>query len=379
MGILTSERISYAYNHFLPIQKLYKEFHINIDNYTFEELPFLNKEILSQYDATNKFASGLKEIERLYTTSGTTAAPQFLGYTKRDWDSITTMLSESFKLTGVSENDVFYDLIPKTSILAGYIALDAIVKIGATIIPAGKLEEEKHVDIINAIMPTILNGLGFFIIKLGNLISTEAREKIRLIFLVGEFLTDETRNTVKTIYPNAEVFSGYGISEVFMGNECHEHNGFHYDPKNVFIEVINPDENGVGELVFTSLYSEAMPLIRYRCGDKGFIHTKKCTCGCSLPKFQVLGRMDKMVNIKGKLTSLELLKETIYKTEGIKHATCIYYVNDNSRFELHYTGSINEDELKQKIKKLFDVTPSMIKEKYNLETQWKTSFFITKE
>ena len=43
MGILTSERISYAYNHFLPIQKLYKAFHINIDNYTFEELPFLNK------------------------------------------------------------------------------------------------------------------------------------------------------------------------------------------------------------------------------------------------------------------------------------------------------------------------------------------------
>ena len=128
MEILTSERISYAYNHFLPIQKLYKEFHINIDNYTFEELPFLNKEILSQYDATNKFASGLKEIERLYTTSGTTAAPQFLGYTKRDWDSITTMLSESFKSTGVGENDVFYDLIPKTSILAGYIALDAIVK-----------------------------------------------------------------------------------------------------------------------------------------------------------------------------------------------------------------------------------------------------------
>jgi len=364
-----------AYKTFKPLYDLYNDNNIDIDNgkFNFAELPFMTKERLSGYSVRDKFAVPFKNISRIFTTSGTTDKPQFIAFTKNDWETAIDILCNSFKISGVTSNDIFYDLIPKNTTYAGNISVRAAERLGAMVIPAGKMETEQHIRVIQEVLPTVLNGLAFFMIKIAAQLPVNVRECVKIIFAVGEYLYDETRNALKELYPNAVVCSGYGISEVFLSNECRMNNGVHYDSEKVMVEVINKNDQGIGELVFTSLYSEAMPLVRYRSGDVGILLSGKCPCGCSMPRLKVLGRLDSMFNIKGKLFSVDLLKKTVYSEQGMIFCYCIYYPNDSARFEIIYSGEINEEHLKHTIKQKFDITPELINNN-NINEQWKHRF-----
>lgn len=366
--------IKKAYSTFKPLRDLYDDNGVDINKeLIFSNLPFINKDILCRYGLHEKFGVPFDSIFKLFTTSGTTAKPQFVAFTKNDWNEVIEILSKSFKNSGVSSKDIFYDLIPKNTTFAGHVAASAAENAGALVIPAGKMETEQHVRVITELKPTVLNGLSFFIVKIGNMLPLEVRKCVKTIFSVGECLYDETRCVLKTLYPNAVVCSGYGVSEVFVSNECRMNNGIHYDNEKVLVEVINKNEQGIGELVFTSLYSEAMPLIRYRSGDLGFLINDKCPCGCNQPRLKVLGRIDAMFNIKGKLLSVELLKKTVFEEKGIEFGYCLYYPNNGSKFEIIYSGNIDEDHLKYVIKQRFDITPVLIKNN-NMNDQWKHRF-----
>ena len=369
-----------AYEKYKPIKDLYDEKGVSLLEKTlFEELPFIDKEWLSKYEFNEQYAVDIKQLVRVFTTSGTTGGCHFVGFTINDWELQVNNLCESFKLIGINSTDVFYDLIPRTTIFAAYVVLNAVEKIGATVFPAGIMDINKHLEIINRIRPTILNGLAFFILKLGENLDETIRKSIRIICLVGEVLYPETRIQIEELYPNAQIYSGYGISEILTANECIANEGFHYDDNQYIIEVINKNSYGVGELVFTPLRAEAMPLIRYRCGDIGKIIKKPCKCGCALPRFIVLGRQDQMINIKGKLISKNLLKEEVYETIGIKYAFCQYNINKKYNLTLHYVGDINESELISKIKNKFDITVCIIKEVEISSNQWKSEFILYEE
>lgn len=375
MNTKLKKRIEYAYKNYKPIRTLYEKHDINIDDVEFEQLPYVDKFYLSNFSLAESSAVDLVNITRIFTTSGTTSNQQFVLFTENDWNMQQELLKDSFEKIGISAEDIFYDSIPKTTIFGGYVALGAAEKLGATVISAGKLDKEQHVELICNTCPTVLNGIACFIIKIAYNLPSYIRENIRIICLVGEYLTESVRKQVLDCYPNAKVYSGYGISEICVANECINHDGFHFDPKLIQIELSKEkEEDEYGEVVFTSLFSEAMPLIRYKSGDKGVLYYDNCSCGCRWPRVKILGRIDKMTNIRGKLVSLELLKNYVYSIKGIVGAYCKYYPSKEQRFEIIYEGSIDENELINTIKQHFDITPVVMFKEIGL--QWKNKFFI---
>ena len=369
------DRIFYAYKNYRPLRDLYDNNNIELSEDTdFASLPYMDKSLLSKYGFSDLFAVPIEKISRIFTSSGTTGEKHFVAFTENDWNMQAGILAESFLNIGIGNMDIFYDSIPKSPIFGGHIAVSAATRVGAAVIPAGKMELENHIKLINATQPTIINGISFFVLKISENLSAEIRSKVRIILLVGEYLYPQVREKIKALYPFAQVYSGYGISEIAPNNECTDHTGFHYDPSKLIVEISDCDENGVGEITFTSLFSEAMPLVRYKTGDIGFMFHTPCRCGCSWPKINVLGRKDNMINIKGKLIDKDLLKKIVFSEKGIKFAYCKYYPLEDSRLELIYTGDINEDNLLYNIKSQFNITPKIIKsDSINVE-QWKTSF-----
>ena len=365
------QQTEYAYNNYPPIRQLYRDKNIQLSmDMSFESLPYINKTILSGYSFENLFAVPVNRLSRIYTSSGTTGEKHFVAYTTNDWNIHTAILARSFACSGLTADDVFYDCIPKSPVFGGHIPDAAADAVGAAVIPAGKMDMQEHLKMICTVKPTALNGLSFFILKVGRLLPDEIRYRIRLIYLVGEYLYPLIREKIQEKFPNAELFSGYGISEMCANNECSDHSGFWYDKEEYIVEIADQDENGIGEIVFTSLFSEAMPLIRYRTGDKGRI----INSDENSTKIEVIGRLDNMINIKGKLVDKDELKKTIYSCEGVEFAYLEYYPLEDSRIELYYTGKADETVLTERVKQKFDITPAIYC-RAGIDTgQWKTPF-----
>lgn len=368
-------QITYAFNNYLPIRQLYLDHNVKISReMKFESLPFTCKNILSKYSFDDLFAVPKNKLSRYFTSSGTTGKKHYVAFTENDWNTQIEILSRSFISAGLSAEDIFYDCIPKMPVLGGHIAINAACAAGASVIPAGKISMQDHIEMICVVKPTVLNGLSFFILKLGEKLPIEIKKYIRQIYVAGEFLYPMIREKLQKQFPDSEIFSGYGISEMCSNNECSDHSGFHYNTDEYIVEIADPDSSGIGEIVFTSLYSEAMPLIRYKTGDKGRMISSECKCGCNWPKIEVLGRLDHMINIKGKLVDKDELKKTIYSCDGVKFACLEYYPTEDSRIELYYSGNANDIILKEIVKRKFDITLN-IHNVNNIEIdQWKTPF-----
>ncbi len=126
--------------------------------------------------------------------------------------------------------------------------------------------------------------------------SRDLREAgVKALFITSEYLSATMRARLEQAW-GAEVFHHYGMTEpgFAIAVECERHDGFHYNESDLYFEVVDPKtgmplkDGEEGELVFTSLRREAMPLIRYRTGDIASITRKPCPCGTSLSRIGIL-------------------------------------------------------------------------------------------
>jgi len=147
--------------------------------------------------------------------------------------------------------------------------------------------------------------------------------KPRLIFTVAELLGEDTRMLVRDVF-GQEIMDIYGLIEVGdVGWQCRKAKEYHINADAILVEFLNdgravaPGE--IGEIVVTSLYNKAMPLIRYRSSDAGRPSDGRCTCGCNLPTMRVVdGKMlDFLVLPGGKLVSPHVPKKALLFVEGI--------------------------------------------------------------
>jgi phenylacetate-coenzyme A ligase PaaK-like adenylate-forming protein len=124
---------------------------------------------------------------------------------------------------------------------------------------------------------------------------------IKSVLLSADDIPDAVRNTVAWHW-NCRVFNHYGMTEMCIagGVECEGFSGYHTRDCDLLFEIVDPDENGVGEVVFTTLDREAMPLIRYRTGDLGRFSAGPCPCGSPLRRIErVFGRKRNRIPLGG--------------------------------------------------------------------------------
>ena len=275
-----------------------------------ERIPFTTKDDLKDNYPDGMLAVNKNKIQRIHASSGTTGKPTVGYYTKNDIDTWKNAAARVLVLNGLTSDDVFqisvgYGLF--TGALGFHQGAD---KIGCTTIPASTGNTQKQLVMMRDMGVTVLMATPSYAAYLSQLIADSGREnyKIRRVMLGAERCTPIMRKTIEDNL-GVKVLDNYGLTEFFgpgVAGECEIQDGMHITEDIFYPEIIDPETGKVledgkrGELVFTSLEREGMPLLRYRTRDITTLNYKKCKCGRTSVRMNApFARTDEMFVFKG--------------------------------------------------------------------------------
>ena len=224
-----------------------------------------------------------------FTTSGTTGPQKRVFCTQGDVERITDFMGAAWRTVADTEDIVQIILPSGTSNNQGDLLAKGLQKQGITPVKTGlNLSAEDQLKHIHQHRPTVLFGVTPRIYRM----TQELKQHVELdklgvktVFVTSGYLSESMRDHLRDTW-RADVHNHYGITEMGLGVavECHAHNGYHFNEADLLLEVVEPEtgevlEEGEGELVFTTLTREGMPLIRYRTHDISHWITEPCPCG----------------------------------------------------------------------------------------------------
>jgi len=292
--------IKYSYNYVPYYHQLLKFAKIKPEDIkTFDDvkkIPLTDKQMIRRnYDF---IVPTRIDVSRLPTSfsSGSTGEPMkfFFDYSTKSYHA--ALDKYVFSECSVKPNDRFVTIWGRAQSIIHSRPYTMILKGFNEIIVPAFFEEAKLINTLRQIKPDVIYTFPSLLTLLAN--ADVSGISPRLIFTQGETVTQHCRDSVRNTF-NLEIFETYGSVEFeFLAFECEEHCGLHMITDGSYIEFIDENREHVspgeeGEIIVTGLYNRAMPLIRYRIGDKGIFTDEKCPCGRSLPLIKnVLGRRD---------------------------------------------------------------------------------------
>lgn len=162
---------------------------------------------------------------------------------------------------------------------------------------AGKIEPAEFYERALAYKPNVIFGEPSWLVRLSEMAESRGAWPVKFLFSGGENMTEQARSRVEQAW-RAPLYMSYGQTEGFgaMGVECAEQDGYHRNDLNYFFEVADRDSEGYGELVYTTLNREVMPLVRYRSTDVTRMLDEPCRCGLFVKRIgKIRARCDEMV------------------------------------------------------------------------------------
>lgn len=311
--------LHYVNTHSPFYRSLFSKKNIDIANIkTLEDLallPVTTKEDLQQFN-DDFLCVPANEIIDYATTSGTLGDPVTFGLTDKDLDRLAYNEAISFDCAGIQQGDVVQLMTTiDRRFMAGLAYFLGLRKMKVGVIRIGAGIPELQWDSILKYKPTYLITVPSFLLKM-----IEYAEKHNIDFnnsgvkgaiCIGESLRNQdfTKNALcKKITDqwNIKLFSTYASTEMSTAfTECEHGLGGHHHPELIIVEVLdatnNPVKNGEsGELTFTTLGIEAMPLVRFKTGDIVQVHAEPCQCGRNTVRVgPVIGRKQQMIKYKG--------------------------------------------------------------------------------
>jgi len=278
-----------------------------------ERLPFTIKDDFRTTYPYGLFAVPLKEVVRLHASSGTTGKPVVAGYTRADMAMWGEVMARTFAAGGVTDEDIFQNFYGYGLFTGGLGAHIGAELIGATVVPISGGLTRRQVQLMEDFGVTVIAGTPSYTLVIAETASGEgidlrSRMQVRVGFFGAEPWTDGMRREIEERF-GLEAFDIYGLTEVIgpgVAAECFHHSGLHINEDHFYPEVIDPESGKrlpggeVGELVFTCLTREALPLLRYRTRDRVALVHDACPCGRTSVRMQrVRGRTDDMLIVRG--------------------------------------------------------------------------------
>jgi phenylacetate-CoA ligase len=276
------------------------------------KLPFTNKLDLRDNYPYGLSAVPMSQIVRIHASSGTTGKPVVVLYTRKDLAQWTECLSRAFTSFGATKEDIFQVSYGYGLFTGGLGAHAGAQNVGASVIPMSSGNTQKQITLMHDFGSTILCCTPSYAMFLGEAMNESgwARDEFKL--RVGAFGAEPwTENMRKKLQESLGIkaYDIYGLSEVAgpgVGYECQYQHGTHLNEDYYYPEIVDPNtgeqlpEGTLGELCFTHLTKEGMPLMRYRTHDLTALHYDKCACGrTSVRMDRILGRCDDMLIIRG--------------------------------------------------------------------------------
>jgi phenylacetate-CoA ligase len=278
-----------------------------------KEIPFTTKKNLRESFPRGMVAVREEDLIRLHSSSGTTGRATVIYHTRSDIDHWTELLARSMYMTGVRSYDVFQNMMGYGLFTGGLGLHYGSERLGALTIPASSGNSKRQIKLMKDFGTTVLHITPSYALYLYTIFEEEGVDpkrdlNLRIAFLGAEPYSEGTRRKIEHLY-GIDVFNSYGLSEMNgpgVAFECTHKDGMHVWEDNFFLEVVDPEtgqalkEGDEGELVFTTLNREGMPIIRYRTGDIGAVYKKRCPCGRTHRRItRIKGRTDDMLIIKG--------------------------------------------------------------------------------
>ncbi|HBT20364.1 MAG TPA: phenylacetate--CoA ligase [Peptococcaceae bacterium] len=277
------------------------------------KLPFTTKEDLRNNYPYGMFAVPLSEIVRIHSSSGTTGKPTVVGYTRNDINVWAELMARALVSGGATRKDVIHNAYGYGLFTGGLGVHYGAERLGASVIPISGGNTKRQVMIMRDYGSTILTctpSYALYIAEVMEEMGVDPKKDIKLRYGIfgAEPWSENMRQEIENKL-DITAIDIYGLSEVIgpgVAVECLYKNGLHIAEDHFIVEVIDPEtgeplpEGEKGELVFTSLTKEGLPIIRYRTRDIASITTEPCPCGRTHARMsRVSGRTDDMLIIRG--------------------------------------------------------------------------------
>ncbi len=275
------------------------------------KLPYTTKDDLRDTYPFGLFAVPMSEIVRVHASSGTTGKATVVGYTRRDIDVWSECVARAFTMAGLTKDDIIQVAYGYGLFTGGLGAHYGAENLGATVVPMSTGNTKKLITMMKDFGATALACTPSYLMHIAETLEEQGdipNIKLKAAICGAEPWTENMRKQIEEKL-HIHAHDIYGLSEVMgpgVACDCIYHKGLHVYEDHFLPEIVSSEtllpvpEGETGELVFTTLTKEGIPLIRYRTKDLTSISYDKCECGRTLARIsRFKGRSDDMLIIRG--------------------------------------------------------------------------------
>ncbi|MGO9499928.1 MAG: phenylacetate--CoA ligase family protein [Solirubrobacteraceae bacterium] len=294
-------------------------------------LPFAHKTDLRENYPFGLLAVPREELVRVQASSGSHGKPTVVGYTRADLENWTELMARSMTMAGVGPGMLIHNANGYGLFTGGLGFHQGGERIGATVVPVSGGQTGRQAMLIRDFGAHVLVATPSYSLVIAQALQDAGVDShdnmLELGLFGGEPWTEGLRTKIDTAL-GIRAINFYGLSEMCgpgVATEClTARDGLHVQEDHFLVEVVDPADGSPlppgadGELVFTTLTKEALPLIRYRTGDLGAISLEPCSCGRTTARLIRLGgRRDDMMIIRGVNLYPSAVEQILMSADGV--------------------------------------------------------------
>jgi len=327
--------VRYCYDNVPLYKRRFKENKLTPDDIKkledISKIPFTEKDDLREHYPYGIRAVPLEKVVRFHASSGTTGKATVVSYTEKDVDTWSRLMARGIATAGATKDDIIQIAYGYGLFTGGLGFHYGAELLGCSVIPASAGNTKRQITLMHDMKSTILCCTPSYSLYLAESVKAEGMDpkkdlSLRIGIFGAEPWSDATRKKIEDALDIIAI-DVYGLSEIWgpgVSMECEEQCGGHIWGDHFIAETIDPATGEVlgpgerGELVFTTLTREAMPILRYRTRDISVLDEQECACGRGHPRMlRIQGRSDDMLKIRGVRVFPSQVEHVLMGVDGV--------------------------------------------------------------
>ncbi len=328
-------------------------------------LPFTTKQDLRDNYPFKLFAVPQDEVVRIHASSGTTGKMTVVGYTQGDIATWAEVMARTMGCGGVTHKDIVQIAYGYGLFTGGLGAHYGAERLGATVVPISGGNTKRQLQIMKDFGTTVLACTPSYTLYMAESAAEEGIKmedlRLKVGFFGAEPWSNNMRKEIESIW-KIKAIDIYGLSEIIgpgVSSECSQQDGLHVWEDHFIPEIIDPATGEVlpygekGELVFTCITKEALPLIRYRTRDISILYPEPCLCGRTHMRMnRVMGRTDDMLIIRGVNVFPSQIESVLLEVGEIEPHYQLIVDRDGNLDDLEIWVEVSETLFSDQVRKL---------------------------
>ncbi|MCP4644017.1 MAG: phenylacetate--CoA ligase [bacterium] len=293
-------------------------------------LPFTTKADLREHYPLGFLAVPREEVVRVHGSSGTTGRPTFVAYTREDLALWADLCARFLTSGGLRKEHTVHIAFGYGLFTGGFGLHYGVERVGAMVVPAASGNTPRQIMLMQDLEAQVLVSTPSYALQIAEVAREQGLDPrelpIEFAHFGGEPWTEDMRVQIEQEL-GIHAFNNYGLSEIIgpgVSGECAARCGMHIQEDHFIVECLDPetlepvDDYAYGELVFTAVTKQAMPIIRYRTRDIASLDPCPCDCGRTTTRMsRVVGRTDDMLIVRGVNLFPSQIEEALLRVEGV--------------------------------------------------------------